>query len=208
MNRPELMDLLGEHITVTNPHAGTSWTGKLVAIGDEPCVVIDQDHGPRLCLPQSFTVTRVDDPSPAPGSDADAQVEHEDFRLGDVPNDVVIQEALAPFLGGFEEAEGASKAAYEALCITYRRVIVDAEDLGRQYEELERLRLTAKVNYGLYRSAHEEAETAGTALARVRALHPSAEEAHAAQSALCIECCTPAPCPTRLALDGEETDRG
>ena len=37
-------------------------------------------------------------------------------------------------------------------------------------EELERLRLIAKVNYGLYRSAHEEAEIAAATVARVRRL--------------------------------------
>jgi hypothetical protein len=65
--------------------------------------------------------------------------ENDDFIPSDIPHDVVIQEALAPYFGGFDEAEEASKAAYKALCITYRRVIVDAEELGRQYEELQRL---------------------------------------------------------------------
>lgn len=44
-----------------------------------------------------------------------------------------------------------------------------------------------------------------------RALHPTpAELAHAnAESGpYCPTCITPAPCPTRTALDGEDTDRG
>lgn len=43
-------------------------------------------------------------------------------------------------------------------------------------------------------------------IARARALHPSAEEAHAAQQALCIECCAPAPCDTRKAVDAALDD--
>ncbi|TMR11732.1 hypothetical protein ETD86_34755 [Nonomuraea turkmeniaca] len=78
----------------------------------------------------------------------------------------------------------------------------EAKRLGN---ELERLRLIASVNHGLHRSAHEEADQALAAIACVRALHPSAEEAHAAQQALCIECCTPAPCPTRKALDDSQS---
>jgi hypothetical protein len=39
------------------------------------------------------------------------------------------------------------------------------------------------------------------AVARVRALHPSREEADAARQALCPECAVPAPCRTRTALD-------
>ena len=55
----------------------------------------------------------------------------------------------------------------------------------------------------------ERAETAEAANDRVRALHPSAEEAHAAENVLCLECGVPAPCATRKALDGpQEVDRG
>ena len=43
-------------------------------------------------------------------------------------------------------------------------------------------------------------------IARVRALHPNRDEAHAQQNALCIECASPAPCRTRRALDGEAPD--
>lgn len=65
MNRPDLMDLLGHRVTITNP-GGSSWTGKLVAVGNEPCLVIDQDRGPRICLPQSFAVAPADPPAPEP----------------------------------------------------------------------------------------------------------------------------------------------
>lgn len=55
--------------------------------------------------------------------------ENDDFLPDDIPHDVVIQEALAPFLGGFEAAEEASTAAHRALVVTYGRAIVSAEDL-------------------------------------------------------------------------------
>ena len=69
MNRPDLMALLGERVTITTPTANTSWTGTLLALGDEPCAVIAQDHGARLCLPQSYTVTRAEEPPPEPRQD-------------------------------------------------------------------------------------------------------------------------------------------
>jgi hypothetical protein len=50
---------------------------------------------------------------------------------------------------------------------------------------------------------HERAEKAEASNARVAAIHPSREEADAAESALCLECLAPAPCKTRRALDGQ-----
>lgn len=44
---------------------------------------------------------------------------------------------------------------------------------------------------------------AEASVARARAIHPSREEADAAESALCPECIAPAPCRTRRALDGQ-----
>lgn len=64
MTRPDLMALLGRRVTVTNPNAGRAWTGKLVAVADDPSVVIDQDRGPRMTLPQFFTITPADDAPP------------------------------------------------------------------------------------------------------------------------------------------------
>lgn len=66
--------------------------------------------------------------------------EHGDILPSDIPHDVVIQDALAPHLGGFEHAEDAAKAVYSALAVTYRRVVVDAERLARDEDELRRLR--------------------------------------------------------------------
>ncbi|MFI7449567.1 hypothetical protein ACIBQX_18870 [Nonomuraea sp. NPDC049714] len=46
-----------------------------------------------------------------------------------------------------------------------------------------------------------------TAIARARLLHPSPAElvaAHAESDTLCTTCISPAPCPTRRALDGED----
>lgn len=53
----------------------------------------------------------------------------------------------------------------------------------------------------------ERAETAEAENARARALHPSWEEAEAAQNVLCPECAQPAPCKTRRALD-DDPDAG
>lgn len=36
----------------------------LVAVADDPSVVIDQDHGPRMTLSQSFTITPAADAPP------------------------------------------------------------------------------------------------------------------------------------------------
>lgn len=47
----------------------------------------------------------------------------------------------------------------------------------------------------------DQAEDAEARLARVRALHPSREEADAAKQVLCVECAQPAPCRTRQAVD-------
>lgn len=55
-NRPDLMTLLGHYVTVTNPHVGSSWSGKLVALADDPFLVIDQHDGTRMVLPQRFYV--------------------------------------------------------------------------------------------------------------------------------------------------------
>lgn len=67
--------------------------------------------------------------------------EPDDFQLSDVPADAVIQDALAPYLGGFEQAEPAAKAVYATLTVTYRRAVVDAEQLARDEDELRRLRV-------------------------------------------------------------------
>ncbi|MFB4275772.1 hypothetical protein ACBJ59_10805 [Nonomuraea sp. MTCD27] len=66
--REDLMALLGHRVTITNPHTGSSWTGTLAALGDEPCAVIDEDDGTRFCIPQSFRITRVNDAPPTPKS--------------------------------------------------------------------------------------------------------------------------------------------
>lgn len=57
--REWLNGFLGERVTITNSRLGTSWTGRVIALHDDPGVVIEQDGGFRLCLPQSFEVTRA-----------------------------------------------------------------------------------------------------------------------------------------------------
>lgn len=63
---PHLAPLLGRRarVTVTNPHLGSSWTGRLLAYHEDPGVVIEPDSGPRMCLPASFTITEVPEPLP------------------------------------------------------------------------------------------------------------------------------------------------
>lgn len=66
--RSDLMALLGHRVTVTNPNNSTSWTGTLIAVTDGPSVIIDQDTGPRMTLPQRFTITTADDTRPTPAT--------------------------------------------------------------------------------------------------------------------------------------------
>jgi hypothetical protein len=76
MNRPDLMALLGERVTVTNKNTpARTWTGKLVAVCDDPSLVIEEDHGERMTLSQSFYVAPLDEKSaPAACSDIGACV--------------------------------------------------------------------------------------------------------------------------------------
>ncbi|GAA3027404.1 hypothetical protein GCM10017559_61970 [Streptosporangium longisporum] len=92
--------------------------------------------------------------------------------------------------------------------------------------ELEQLRCIARVNYGLYRSAHADAEQAEAAIARVRALHqpadvefargPHREQGETESVRYVRKCCSHCadeqhglpvdwPCSTIRVLDGETT---
>lgn len=52
-----LYALLGERVTVTNPAVGSSWTGRLIGLHDDPGIMIEQEGADRIvCLPQSFEV--------------------------------------------------------------------------------------------------------------------------------------------------------
>lgn len=84
MNRPDLMQMLGKRVTVTNPHAGSTWTGTLAALGDEPCAVIDEDDGARFCIPQSFTITRAAEPQPAATTNPCLHMPVEESRDGEI----------------------------------------------------------------------------------------------------------------------------
>lgn len=66
--------------------------------------------------------------------------ETDNFLPSDIPTDVVLQEALSDYLGGFEQARDAATAAHTALAVTYRRAVVDAEQLAHDEDELRRLR--------------------------------------------------------------------
>jgi hypothetical protein len=66
VKQPDLMALFGRRVTITNPNNSASWTGTLIAATDGPSVIIDQDTGPRMTLPQRFTITPADEPQPEP----------------------------------------------------------------------------------------------------------------------------------------------
>lgn len=65
------------------------------------------------------------------------------FEPAGIPADVILQDALSGFFGGFEQAEEAARAAYRALTVDYRRVVVDAEHAAYDEDELRRLRARA-----------------------------------------------------------------
>jgi hypothetical protein len=94
--------------------------------------------------------------------------------MPDIPEEAVqaAARAMVTIYQGFQ-ADGATSVDEEAA----RAALEAVESAGLvvvaaavRDEELERLRLIAKVNYGLYRSAHEEAEIAAATVARVRRL--------------------------------------
>jgi hypothetical protein len=60
------MALVGQRVTVTHPNGHRSWTGKLVAIADDPSLVVDLDDGQRMVVQQTCTVAPADDPPPEP----------------------------------------------------------------------------------------------------------------------------------------------
>lgn len=52
-----LVDLLGQDVIVTNPQLGTVMgRGKLVALVDQPTVIIEGPDGQQISLPQDFRV--------------------------------------------------------------------------------------------------------------------------------------------------------
>jgi hypothetical protein len=95
--------------------------------------------------------------------------ENGNFLPSDIPHDVVIQEALAPYLGGFEEAREAAEAAYTALAVTYRRAIVEAEELAALQEQLHLIDGMRQQNLDAAAAAIQRAGRAETTIARVRA---------------------------------------
>lgn len=66
LTRAELPDHLGQWITVTNPNPdlAASWYGRLVALADDPTVVIQAPGGGQGVFPQGFTITPADPPPP------------------------------------------------------------------------------------------------------------------------------------------------
>lgn len=55
-DRQTLVDLIGQRVTVTNPTLPVSWTGRLLGLSDHPSLTVEDEHGRRMTLPQSFRV--------------------------------------------------------------------------------------------------------------------------------------------------------
>ncbi|MFI7468180.1 hypothetical protein [Nonomuraea sp. NPDC049646] len=73
LNRPDLMALVGQRVTVA-PRYGESSTGKLVALTDQPSLILDLDDGHRMVFPQyRCKVTSASDTPPEPPSFATPQ---------------------------------------------------------------------------------------------------------------------------------------
>lgn len=66
MNRPDLMDLVGQRVTVTHPNSHTTSTGKLVALADHPTLILDLDDGHRMVYRQDRCKVTPADDTPAP----------------------------------------------------------------------------------------------------------------------------------------------
>lgn len=69
LNRPDLMALVGERVTVTDPGPGhtSTWIGKLTALADQPSLILDLDDGRRMVLQQyRCKVTRANDTTLVP----------------------------------------------------------------------------------------------------------------------------------------------
>lgn len=62
-SREDLEALLGEWVTVANPLVHTVWQGQLIALADDPSLMLNTPRGGRLCLPQSFDVQRAAPPT-------------------------------------------------------------------------------------------------------------------------------------------------
>ena len=43
-------------VAVANPANGSSWTGHVIALHDDPGIDIEQEGGRVICLPQAFVV--------------------------------------------------------------------------------------------------------------------------------------------------------
>lgn len=68
LTRADLPSHLGRWVTVTNPnpHLATAatWYGRLVALAEEPSVIVQSVGGGQGAFPQSFTITPADPPPP------------------------------------------------------------------------------------------------------------------------------------------------
>ncbi|AIV35569.1 hypothetical protein [Streptomyces sp. CCM_MD2014] len=68
LTRADLPSHLGRWVTVANPnpHLATAatWYGRLVALSDDPTVIIQAPGGGQGVFPQAFTITPADPPEP------------------------------------------------------------------------------------------------------------------------------------------------
>lgn len=215
MNRPDLVALLGRRVTVTAP--GPAWertlTGKLVAITDQPTMVVEADDGQRRDFLQyrCKVVLAVDTPpEPAQPVDPESIPDWESPFPGPVVDAATavlaqLDRMLANLQAHIDQR--AAELAQPLIDETRDAALADikaARDGQQRSEDLvaEMRRQLA----GLERQATRDRER----VARVRALH--SREVHPGGTSYCLECCdgviTPWPCDTIRALDGQDADRG
>ncbi|MDI9836234.1 hypothetical protein [Streptomyces sp. KAU_LT] len=63
-----LQALLGEWVTVRNPHLPGTWYGRLIGLHDDPGVLLAIPGRGATCLPQRFTVTAAEPPAVPPAA--------------------------------------------------------------------------------------------------------------------------------------------
>jgi hypothetical protein len=47
-------------VLVTNPEAGHTWSGRIVALSDQPAMLLEREDGHRIMLPQCFAVEQIE----------------------------------------------------------------------------------------------------------------------------------------------------
>ncbi|MET9950201.1 hypothetical protein ABZ135_01450 [Streptomyces sp. NPDC006339] len=114
-DRETLLALLGQWVTVTNPRLPAAWYGKLVALADDPSVLIQTPGQGQGCFPQSFIVAPAEPPLDEQDDDetplqaARASIYLRDAVIEQLKTRLRIAEARA------SELEGATDIAVHAI---------------------------------------------------------------------------------------------